>query len=429
LPLRDGEPQLIDRDEWRAIGLVCRREYSQRVRSLSFLASTFLTPLFFALVLAAPALFAASNLIERKRIVVVCAEPRLANDIQASFRRWPRFDATTIITTTPQERRKLTAMVRAGRIHAFIWIDNAAIASGRVAYVSRDQPDFFEKDDLRSTIDWAITRERLERRGLNPAEVDAALAPVELKPTPIGDAAARADGGKTAALVVTVMLITMLEASLLSYGIVVMRSVLEDKTSRITELLLCAAPARALMAGKVIGIGAVSFTQAAIWAAMAAAGVSAGTRLIGTSLGGAIHLSAPHIAFCVIFYLLGYILYSSLYAALGAAFNSLDEAQYWNFVLTLPLLFSGIAAWSLIEFPNSATAVALSIFPPSAPVMMSMRIAAGVAPIWQVGFALALLGGTIWIALAISSRIYNVGILMYGKKPTLREIVRWLRYA
>ncbi|HJU28785.1 MAG TPA: ABC transporter permease, partial [Candidatus Binataceae bacterium] len=119
----------------------------------------------------------------------------------------------------------------------------------------------------------------------------------------------------------------------------------------------------------------------------------------------------------------------SLYAALGAAFNSLDEAQYWNFVLTLPLLFAGIAAWSLIELPDSPVTTALSLFPPSAPVMMSMRIAAGAAPLWQVGLSLALLAAAIWIALAISSRIYGVGILMYGKKPTLREIARWLRYA
>lgn len=429
--MRGGGPNLIGRDEFRAIRLICRREYWQRVRSLSFIASTFMTPLLFALVIIAPALFAAPNLIERKQIVIVCARQRLADDIRESLRKWPlgHYDATIVATTTPRERRKLTAMVRQGRIRAFVWIDDAAISSGHVSFVSREPPGLFEKDDLRAPIDWAITRERLERRGLDAAQADAVLKPIELEAAPIGKGAKNgAEGGRTAALIVTVMLITMLEASLLSYGIVVMRSVLEDKTSRITELLLCAAPARALMAGKVIGIGAVSFTQAAIWAAIGAIGAGFGAKLLGAGI-GAFHLSAAHIAFCVLFYLLGYILYSSLYAAAGAAFNSLDEAQYWNFLLTLPLLFAGIAAWSLIGLPNSAIATALSIFPLSSPVMMSMRIAAGVAPTWQVGLSLALLAGAIWLALAISSRIYSVGILMYGKKPTLREVARWLRYA
>jgi ABC-2 type transport system permease protein len=422
----------MNAEELRAIRLVFQREYSLRVRSLSFLASTFLTPLFFLLIAAAPALFAAPHLMRRKRIVIACAAPALADDIRASFQKWPlgRYEVTTVATMTADERRVLTAMVRKGRIHAFLWIDDAAIVSGGVAYVSREPPDFLEKGDLRAPIDWAITRQRLERRGLKPREVDAALKPVELAPVPVGDSAgARGNDGEMAAFVVTVMLITMLETSLLSYGIIVMRSVLEDKASRVIELLLCAATPRALMAGKVIGVGAVSFTQVAIWAVIAAVGAAAGARLTGIGIAGAVHLSAPHIAFCVIFYLLGFILYSSLYAALGAAFNSVDEAQYWNFLLTLPLLFSGIAAWSLIEQPDSAVAIALSIFPLSAPVMMSMRIAAGVTPVWQAMLALALLGGAIWLALAISSRIYRVGILMYGKKPALREIARWLRYA
>jgi ABC-2 type transport system permease protein len=422
----------MDAEELRAVRLVFWREYWQRVRSLSFLASTFLTPMFFLLIAASPALFAAPHLMARKRIVIACGAPSLADDIRASFQKWSlgRYEATAVTAMTADERRALTAMVREGRINAFLWIDDAAIATGRVAYVSREPPNFFEKEDLRSPIDWAITRERLQRRGLKPREVDAALKPVELAPAPVGESAgARENNGEMAAFVVTVMLITMLETSLLSYGIIVMRSVLEDKTSRVIELLLCAAPPRALMAGKIMGVGAVSLMQVAIWAAMAAIGAAAGAKLIGINIAGSVHLSIAHIAFCVIFYLLGFILYSSLYAALGAAFNSIDEAQYWNFLLTLPLLFSGIAAWSLIEQPNSAVAIALSIFPLSAPVMMSMRIAAGVTPVWQAALALALLGGAIWFAVSISSRIYRVGILMYGKRPTLREIARWLRYA
>jgi len=128
-----------------------------------------------------------------------------------------------------------------------------------------------------------------------------------------------------------------------------------------------------------------------------------------------------------LFYMLGFLLYSSLYAALGAAFNTADEAQYWSFILTLPLLFSGMAAWSLFEQADSAIALALSLVPPLAPVMMSMRIAVGEAASWQISLSLVLMAAAIYGAWALSAHIYRVGTLMYGKKPNLREIARWVR--
>jgi ABC-2 type transport system permease protein len=183
------------------------------------------------------------------------------------------------------------------------------------------------------------------------------------------------------------------------------------------------------MAGKILGIGGLSLTQVLIWAAMAAGGVTAMLRTVGPGVAGGVAFGPGSLALFAIFYVLGYLLYSSLCAALGAAFNSADEAQYWSFILTLPLIFSGMAAWSLFQQPDSAAAVLLSFVPPLAPVMMSMRIAVGAAPGWQIGLSLALMLAVIYAAWVLSAHIYRVGTLMYGKKPRLREIVRWLRYA
>jgi ABC-2 type transport system permease protein len=207
-----------------------------------------------------------------------------------------------------------------------------------------------------------------------------------------------------------------------------MRSVLEDKTSRMVEILLCSVPPRALMAGKILGIGGLSLTQAAIWGLMGAVGVSATARVLGTDLASTLAFGRGALALFALFYVLGYLLYSSLYAALGAAFNSADEAQYWSLMLTLPLLFAGIAARSLFEQADSAVAVGLSLVPPLAPVLMSMRIAAGTATNWQIGLSLGLMTASLYAAWALSARIYRAGTLMYGKKPSLREISRWLRY-
>lgn len=422
-------------EELRALGLVFRREYVLRVISLSFIVTTLLTPMLLLLVAALPAMLAAPHLLAYKHLVVACEEPTLGVQLREQLVKSSplgRHKVDLVSDTSSQERERLAAMVRNARIDGFLWVDRDAIASGRVTYETRTPPDFLEKEYLRLALEREITRARLVQHGLKPGEIDSALRSIALEPVAlgsIGKGVTPIGGSDTAAFFITLMTITLLEMSLLSYGIIVMRSVLEDKSSRIVELLLCAATPRALMTGKIAGVGAVSITQVAIWGLIFALAAALGAHVTGFSILAQLHIPPGNLILFALFYLLGYLLYSSLYAALGAAFNSVDEAQNWNFIMTLPLLFSGIGAWTLIERPNSAPAIALSIFPPSAPVMMSMRIAARATSGWQIAIALVLLAATIYFAVTVCSRIYRVGILMYGKKPSVREVARWLRYA
>jgi ABC-2 type transport system permease protein len=419
-------------EELRALWLVLRREYAERVKSSSFLASTFAAPALFLALAATPELFATPRLSAPKRIVVVCSAPEPARQIADAFRHSdPRhYRADFVTAPTPEERDKLTAMVRKSLIEGFLWLDNTAIASGRVVYTSQSGLNSFGRESLRTMIYRALVRARLATRGLTPSDVDRSLQPVALELVSLRATATVKDGDAAlAVIVVTVAIITILEMSLLSYGIIVMRSVLEDKTSRMVEILLCSVTPRALMAGKLLGIGGLSLTQVVIWGAMAAGGVAATARMLGTGLASSLALGPGALTLFALFYVLGYFLYSSLYAALGAAFNTADEAQYWSFILTLPVLFAGMAAWSLFEQAESPVAVALSLVPLLAPVLMSMRIAVGAAPGWQIGLSLVLMAAAISAAWALSARIYRVGTLMYGKKPSLREVTRWLRYA
>jgi ABC-2 type transport system permease protein len=289
--------------------------------------------------------------------------------------------------------------------------------------------DSFERESLHSVISRPIVRARLAARGLAPAAIDGSLRPITIDSVSLLGSGGRAGDSATAVIVVTITLLTVLQMSLLSYGIIVMRSVLEDKTSRMVEILLCSVTPRALMAGKILGVGGLGLTQVVIWGAMAAVGVTATAQMFGTGLPSSLALGPGSLAMFALFYVLGYLLYSSLYAALGAAFNTADEAQYWSFILTLPLLFSGLAAWSLFEQPDSGIALVLSLVPPLAPVVMSMRIAVAAADAWQIGLALVLMVGAIYVAWVLAAHIYRVGTLMYGKKPSWREVVRWLRYA
>ena len=419
----------MTRDALRAIRIVLWREYVHRVRSRSFVLATIMTPVLLLAFAALPPLLAAPHLMQHRHMVIACTDRELARRLQKWFTENSYLGHYTVEldpATSNDEHERLLARLRAVQVDGFLWIDDAAIASGRVSYTSREHTDLFEKEYLRSTLAWNITRERLALRGIAPMDVARLLSPVRLDAVAL-DQRPGSRGTDTAGLIVIAFLVLGLETSLLSYGVMVMRSVLDDKSSRVMEVLLCAATPRELMAGKILGVGMVSLTQVAAWLVMAATALILGASAANART--ALTLPIGSLLVFAMFYVLGYLLYSSLFAAVGAAFNSIDEAQHWNFLITMPLLISGLMAWTAAGMPPSTLFTIVSFIPPFTPVLMSMRIALGQAPAWQVGLSLALLLGSIYFALVISARIYRVGILMYGKKPTVREIARWLRFA
>lgn len=418
----------------RATGLILWREYVQRARSLSFILSTLITPIFFIAITVIPPLLVTPNLIERRHLTIACADPALAGELRAQLAGkggMGHYRITVDPLTTVAEKARLEARARAGLIDGVIWIDDAAIRAGRVDFISRVGPDFFERDYLQSAIGWAVTRARLARRGLENDEINRALAPIELETVTLG-APLRSRAQASSGYIVGIAVVFILEVTLLSYGLMVMRSVLDDKASRVMEVLLCAATPRQLMAGKILGIGALAVTQLAIWAAMGAMIVTPAAWITRSSLGAmmpAQGLNAASVALYCAFFILGFLLYGAVYAAVGAAFNSVDEAQQWNFLITLPLVLSGVFVFYLADHPRSPLAATLSMIPPFTPTVMSMRVAAGGASGWEEVVAVAILALAVFAMIAFSSRVYRVGILMYGKKPALSEILRWLRYS
>ena len=220
---------------------------------------------------------------------------------------------------------------------------------------------------------------------------------------------------------------TMLFTTVLVYGISVMRSVLEEKNSRVMEVLLSALTPKELMAGKIIGVAAVGLTQIAIWAALGAVlggpyALAARGALQGVSIPPAT------LIFFAVFFLLGYLLYSSMYAALGALVSTDQEGQQLQIVVMGPLLFAYLMMFGVLRQPNATFSLVLSLVPFFAPLLMYMRIMVQPPPAWQVALSIALMVATIYGMVSLCARIYRIGILMYGKRPTLPEIWKWLRY-
>ena len=246
------------------------------------------------------------------------------------------------------------------------------------------------------------------------------MAPVEIDTSQTGDT--------TAAFFAAYILFILMYMVIMLYGMNTARSIIEEKSSRVFEVLLSTIRPDEMLAGKIIGVGAVGLTQVGVWMLAAfTVGVFFAGSIPGTS--GHAVVSAAQIFFFIAYFLFGFLLYSSIAAALGAMTNSEQELQQLNMFLVIPLAFCMLMLFSIIKNPDSTLSRVVSLIPFCSPLLMNFRISIGDPQPWEIGLSFLLMTLTIAAILWVSSRIYRVGILMYGKKPNLPEILRWLRYS
>ncbi len=257
-------------------------------------------------------------------------------------------------------------------------------------------------------------------------EIESLLTPIDLETI-------RIEKGKEGATGTTIFftafaMVMLLYGVVLIYGMSVMRSIIEEKSTRILEVLLSSVTAKELLAGKILGVGAVGLTQILVWVIFALL-FSVPGLLASQSFIGEIHIPTTAIIAFSIFFLLGYFLYSAMYAAIGSMVNTDQEAQQMQWPAMAPLIV-GIFLMNLVmQHPSSPLSFWLSIFPFFAPILMLVRVLIEQPPMWQLLLCVGIMLATIYGLLALASRIYRVGILMYGKRPSLPELRRWLRYA
>jgi ABC-2 type transport system permease protein len=415
----------MDRHALRNTWIICKHECFKRIRTRSFLVTTFLMPLFLAAVIGIPAFLGARSNHDNQKIVLVCPQKDLAESIRERLdvNTKGAYHVTIDADTSDAEHQRLLDLVNAGRLDGIIWIDADSIKAGRALYQRRTARDFIWQQLVRNSVSGGFNRMRMAEYGIKPEQIKSMLQGAEVEMTLT--TATRGDSNQdSAAIIIVLLLATMLFVTLLSYGVMIMRSVLDEKASRVIEVLLCSATPDELMSGKILGVGAVGLLQVAVWGIMGIAmakpnGSSSGLHLV----------PLPLLIYFGIFYLLGYLLYSAMFAAVGAAFNSTDEAQHWTFVIISPLIFACTLITPVAASPNSSLAVIMSLIPFCSPVLMYMRLAIETPPGWQIGLCFGLLIGAIYLVQRIATQIYRVGILMYGKRPTIREVFRWLSYA
>jgi ABC-2 type transport system permease protein len=294
-------------------------------------------------------------------------------------------------------------------------------------YHARNLSDFAIRS-LEESVSGAISERRLMRAGFDATRIGSYMKPVDLRIFKIGAGGESKQGGVRQEFMVAFALLFFLYISVLFYGIFTMRGVIEEKQSRIIEILISSVKPTQMMLGKLVGIGLVGLTQIGIWAISTAL-----ISRIGASMFAATGSQIPSIptsllVYFVAFFVLGFFLYATLYAMVGAIVSNEEDAQQVQFPVTMLVVMPMMIFGVVMSNPNSTLSIVLSMVPFFAPTLMMLRIAVINPPVWQVVLSMLIMVVTILGFLWVAAKIYRVGILMYGKRPSIAELGRWLRY-
>ena len=434
----------------RKLWAVIRREFSTRVQSRAFVISTILGPLLMGFMMVLPVILA-SRETEAKRIVVIdAANGQFGLELEralAAARRdgspnaKPRYDVIRIpaqgrLPAVRDSLIPLTGLARdtVYRLDGLLFATEESGESGKVVYLGDNVGSFGDMGVLERIVETVLRTERLERRGVDPVLVREASGRVELQTSKITEGRETGESGGASFALAYVMSF-LLYFSLLIYGIQVMTSVIEEKSNRIMEVLASSLTPFQLMAGKVIGVGAVGLFQLAIWVGTAMflsanAGAIAGWFNMPPETAARMPIPAISGGLLVVFlafFLVGFMLFAAAYAAVGAMCNSVQEAQQASTVVTMVVAVGFISMFSLLNEPNGALAKTLSLIPFFAPIVMPVRYSLTSIGILEVLTSLGITAATMMLIAWIAGRIYRVGILMYGKKPSIKELMHWVR--
>ena len=411
--------------------LIAKREYLERIRSKVFRITTLLVPVGMG-GLALLGSMSGKKLEGVQSLAILSNNAGLAQQVKAALDdgAFPPRLVEVYAPPTDADLAQVKAQVASHQIAGYLTLETSPReAEPETTWISGASINLMGKAQMESAVRSALIREQLAERGVPEDQVHGLMKEVKLETKQLKNGAVVASDSERSFLG-AYGLIIVLYASVLIYGINVARSVVEEKTSRIFEVLLSTASADSLMLGKLLGVGAVGLTQMAIWIGLvvfyAGSAMAAGQGIHGlASLG----ITKAELGFFAIFFLGGFYLYSALAAALGSSVSGEQEVQQFSFILISPLVVSVVLLPYVIGNPNSTTAVVLSLLPPFTPIIMYMRICAQMPPAWQVWLSVVLLAASVWAMIWLAARIYRVGVLMYGKRATLPEMMRWLKYS
>ncbi len=408
---------------------VIRREYLQRVRSKWFLISTIGGPLFMIGLMVIPALTASRSeraerniaIVDRTGVLHERVAPRLEEAGYTVRREAWSDDAVP----------RLSQEVTDEKLGGVLVLDDETLASGSALLYTATNPSALRRVTIRAAVSRSALEKVLSDQGV---DAEAMMSGGELRVQMLSGEGAGMDDPKFLVAYVGAFFLYMM---FLLYSVSVMRATLEEKTSRVVEVIISSMKPWHLMLGKILGVGAVGLTQMAVWIGsavlLAGAGlptlIAARPEMASLERIGEFLPGVGLLLMFLIFFLFGYFIFAGLYAAVGAMCNTDEEAQQAQFPVMLLVIIPILFVMQTIQTPNTPMSVALSLFPFFSPILMFARVSVEAAPAWQEALSIVLMAGTVLGVAWVAGRIYKVGILMAGKRPTLPELWRWVREA
>lgn len=420
----------------KPVFIIFAREYLERVKRKSFILTTLLMPLLMLLLMAAPALIAAFSSPDEQTVAVIddsgVIAPRLQNTGEITFRTvsGPLADVRSDDDYT-----------------AFLVIgpDVVAAPADNVSLYTRGASSMMVEGVITSQIENAVEALRIDRYDI--ANLRQIMKDVTVNITiptyKLDESDDEADNATSSILSygIGMLMMMMLYMFILLYGQMVMTSIIEEKNNRVLELVVSSVKPAWLMLGKLLGIGAVAVTQILIWVALIAAGsiwlvpflshAAADSDSVEMAQAVAQFTDSTFLGqlalYAVLFLIGGYFLYSSIFAMIGSAVDNIQDASQLQSLAVVPIIFALVVSVSVVQNPESDLAFWTSLIPFTSPMVMMARIPFGV-PAWQGAVSLVLLYAGFVAMVWCAAKIYRVGIFMYGKKPTVKDLVRWFNY-
>jgi ABC-2 type transport system permease protein len=431
---------------------VIRREFIERVRTRAFIIGTLIVPLMTFGFGYLPQLLLKRDTRPRSVVLLDAATGSTGDSVEAALRRVtlgsgatarPRYNLVRL-RTGDVDRLRDSLIQRVGvdtpeasGLDGLLVITDQGVEAGKVSYYGTNVASFSDMRSLERAISPVFREERLARRGADSGIIAAAAVETDLQTNKVTKGKLTGESGESSFWLAYITSFVMY-FSLIMYGIQVMGAVLEEKSNRIVEVLISSITPFQLLLGKVIGVAGAGLLQLGIWGGASfyvtstlARRNTAGLEQVAVD-GTRQSMSLPTVTVdlvivVLVFFLLGFLLYSALYAAVGAMCSSQQETQQAAQPVTILLALGFIAMFTLINDPASSMARILSFIPFFSPLVIPVRYALSPLPITEVAGAIAatLLG--VIVIVWFAGRIYRVGILSYGKKPSLKELVSWLR--
>jgi ABC-2 type transport system permease protein len=437
--------------------VVAKREYLERVRSRLFLIMTLFIPVLITASFLVPVWVtsrSASSVLSRNIIILDATGTGLGKRVAEVLMRDSTPAPRGVSAPAPQVREiardslasaeaaATREVMRPNSVIGYLVLDDGTLTTRRAPYAGRNASSIVDTEKLRAAVQQAFAAVMLQREGVKP-ETIALISNLSLK-LPVTRIDERGRGGSgQAAIFLGIGVGVLLLMSIVFHGQNVLRGVLEEKTTRVAEVVISSIKPEVLLAGKVAGAGAVGLTQQVLWIAISAYLISnfgplvmkstgalapsaGGASALGASLGG---MTVGLFVVVVLYFLLGFVFYASLLAAAGAMVNSEQDAQQ----AAMPVMYLLIGSWlfvnSVIVNPTGNIARVLSWLPFSSPLFMPMRMSLSPVSWLSVAGSLGVCALGCVLAVWLAARIYRVGMLMYGKKPSLREVAKWVKYA